>query len=53
VLVLTARADIETRPGCSATGEGLRGEAVAAEELQARVRNLLETKRAADVLRGE
>jgi len=53
VLVLTARADIETRTRLLRDGaKDYVVKPFAAEELQARVRNLLETKRAADVLRG-
>jgi signal transduction histidine kinase len=54
VLVLTARADVETRTRL--LGDGARDYVVkpfAAEELRARARNLIETKRASDVLRGE
>jgi len=54
VLVLTARADIETRTRLLRDGaKDYVVKPFAAEELQARVRNLLETKRASDVLRGE
>ena len=54
VLVLTARADIETRIRLLRDGaKDYLVKPFAAEELQARVRNLLESKRAADVLRGE
>ena len=53
VLVLTARADAETHTRL--LREGARDYVVkpfTAEELRARARNLLEAKRAADVLRG-
>ncbi|HSP19796.1 MAG TPA: ATP-binding protein, partial [Myxococcaceae bacterium] len=54
VLVLTARADLETRTRLLRDGANdYVVKPFAAEELQARVRNLLETKRASDVLRGE
>ncbi|MGZ6081553.1 MAG: sensor histidine kinase [Myxococcaceae bacterium] len=54
VLVLTARADLETRTRLLRNGaKDYVVKPFAAEELQARVRNLLETKRASDVLRGE
>jgi len=54
VLVLTARADVETRTRL--LRDGARDYVVkpfAAEELRARARNLIEAKRASDVLRGE
>ncbi len=54
VLVLTARADLETRTRLLRDGaKDYVVKPFAAEELQARVRNLLETKRASDLLRGE
>ncbi|MGZ3445633.1 MAG: ATP-binding protein, partial [Myxococcaceae bacterium] len=54
VLVLTARADLETRTRLLRNGaKDYVVKPFAAEELQARARNLLETKRASDVLRGE
>ncbi|RPH72896.1 MAG: response regulator [Myxococcaceae bacterium] len=54
VLILTARADVETRARLLRDGaQDYLVKPFAAEELRARARNLLEAKRASDLLRGE
>jgi len=54
VLILTARADVQTRARLLRDGaQDYLVKPFAAEELRARARNLLEAKRASDLLRGE